>query len=671
MNILKKLLAVGGVTALVIGGIVIGGDKEDITLPYTSVIHERADIAIEQANAKPGDEITTMRDRNSKTIKVANGKFSKRIYSSKQHYLDSEDGVYKEYDLSIKDVTPEAKADPKRKWDKYVDPGEDAPKTTWFKDTPWNYTFKDSDGENYISFEALYGVGLVTHELKYNKFGTDLFVIINDKADANDLNNELSWNVHSNEEIVIEQNGSLTISNSDITVNSPWLKDANLKYYYNSIIVTLDNNVLTYALNLPDDIVYPITIDPSTTVQSVLDGMVYTISGQYGDGAGGGAHDTLTAAGVNATQLNVGQTNDFAGSGNFGVWRSHMTFPDISANIGTVSSCSLYLYLQTDMSTTDFNSILVSSKKKGALAVGWFDEFYGWTASGLYSADWLSNAMSSNGIGGAGFKPFAFTAAGLDTVESRSGDSLHVTLLSWEDVSNSEPTAHEYMVFYSSTESGKEPYISYTYSAVIPEGFTVTHIVGESDSLLCEWTCTYDGEDGFMIWQSPYGAGDSIRSDMTADITSMRIGGLNPNALYELKVGIIDSESDSTSAADSCYTLPNTPHTLITTTPNADSSRFYFDVASNPAYTNFAIMRIASPGTALSDTTYLNFTSETMVARTDSSKMITPHADSSYVWGTAADMTKINNEDTLTVAGESGRKYTWKVWALSGSVDKR
>ncbi|HUV83489.1 MAG TPA: hypothetical protein VMW53_10510, partial [archaeon] len=497
-----------------------------------------------------------LRTENAKTFKAANGKRVMRLHQTKQHYLDPEDGKYKEYDLSIKDVTPEAKADPKRKWDKYVDPGEDAPKTTWFDGKPYDYTFKDSNGDNYVSFEALYNTDLVTHELKYNKFGTDLFIIINDKADANDLNNELSWKLDSNADIVIEQDGSLVVVNSDIIIKSPWAKDADGQYI--PVSVTLHGNTLTYTISILETTAFPITVDPSTTTEAVLDGFMQATSGTYL-----GARDTTSynIGGNVGTYIRLGQF-DTGGPG-YGVNRGILSFPIAqSLNIVSISACSLYLNVEYKSDNDDFDISIVRGTQARPSVETDYTNFYGWQASGAYSVDslFVFPYVSTTGMSVDSWYAFPFTSAtGIPIINTVIGDTLHIVMLSYEDVIASAPTSAEFIDFHGSADSGKEPYLSIQYESVVPEDFTISQIAGESDSLLCEWTCSYVGEDGFRIMKSPYAVGDSIRSVMTADITAIRIGGLLPNIPYTLKVQIVDSESDSMSNADTEYTLAALP----------------------------------------------------------------------------------------------------------------
>ncbi len=874
MNPFKKLLAAGGIAALIIGSMIVGNGEEEITLPYTSVIHNRADIVIEETLAKVGDEITTLRTRQSKTIKLANGKRSLKIYSAPQHYLDSEDGVYKEYDVSVKEISQEAKTNPNRTHDKYVNPGEDAPKTRWFDGKEYDYTFINPSGDYNFTLEALYDANLVTHNMRYSKFGTDLFVVINDKADANSLSNQLSWEITGNAIAKLEANGSITFNDNDnnplFRMRKPWMRDANLRYYYNNIDVTLHGDTLTYALDIPENAVYPIVIDPSSFAVTVDDtdsvtgfmrgqsGVNYAtardgaianfisstaidigqdfITGTYyvsrglmrfdtstfrtnvtvdsityriqmttdssaldslwlkliaandsvntsyfntshynefeGWAAGSAAYSptvisdsldaelysvndtlafTFNTAGLSelnsdgttqfflvcgrdmaslvptgnetmsfdddnsylqiwytdlstiirsvlTTQVlnqedtytntrdddpyesfsvssglfKVGQDSIFSGAGmNYNTYRIFFSFPLATSNIATVSACSLYFNIFDFVNPGgDFEVEIIASFQDGDPAGSWAKDFHGWAGSGAYvtTPHFYGNVWNTSGKS-TGWNFIPFNSRGIDSLEYYASqfDTLKIALLSSRDIGNNEPTAQEHLRISNIADDA--PYLSIEYESIIPTNFTMTAL--NADTLRCTWDDIYTGEDGYRIIKTPYSGPSDYVDSVGAGVATIDIIGHDPNTLFEYKVQIIDSESDSTSTADSTYTHANIPHTLVMSSPSATTMQLVFNVASNPAYTNFAIRAIASPGTSVGDTSYVDFDNDNLMTLAGGSPMTTPDVDSTYIWGTLADAISINNNDTLTVVGDSGRKYTWQVWALSGSADKR
>jgi len=442
---LKRLLSAGGITVLAAGYALLGGNGEE---PIKEPQQKPASANIEYANAKVGDEITLLRTENAKTFKAANGKRVMRLHQTKQHYLDPEDGKYKEYDLSIKEVTPEAKADPKRKWDKYVDPGEDAPKTGWFDGEPWNYTFVDPSGDNYVSFEALYNTDLVTHELKYNNFGTDLFIIINDKADANDLNNELSWKLDSNADIVIEQDGSLVIVNSDIIIKSPWAKDAANRTI--PIIVQLNGDTLTYAISISETTAFPITVDPSTAAATAVDTDAVSgiVSGNsaasYAD-----AHDQATGAGgASATIIYVGQT---FGAPNYYVYRSLVRFStNFIGSHATIDSVKYRVQYKTDNNALGNLWVKLvaanDSVNAGYLNADHYNEFKGWVAgTNPYTATIMSDSIDVEAASVTDTLAFKFNSTGIS--ELNLTGTTQFFIVAGRDMGRQTPTGSEYAEF--------------------------------------------------------------------------------------------------------------------------------------------------------------------------------------------------------------------------------
>ena len=626
-----KLLVFGGIAALgtTIAVMQDGGEAgpEVMVLAGKTAREIHVVQSDEIVKAKPGDEIVSKRTANSKHYKVTNNTFHAEISMTDVHYLDPADGVYKEPDLTVREVTAEAKKDPRRLYDRFVDPGNGLPKTAFFETRPWDYIFYHPDGDS-VRYDALYDTQEIEAVMVYEMRTTKEYITLDSEADGS----ALSWLIETsaecelrgNEVYYTDDDGKFLFRNP-----APWAKDADGKDI--PVAVKLDHDLLTYLLDIPETAVYPITVDPSTTVQGVLDGTTESSNVVYAT-----ARNATNSTSTN-TNITVGQLwND----PNYIVNRAFLTIPlDGLPNIASVSSCSLYFYVNTDGSTDDFNFLGVSSTKKSVLATSWFNDFVGWAVSGAYSSSWLTGPLNTSTFSGVGWYGLGFTPAGEDTVVARSGDSLHVALLSWEDVNESEPTAFEYFSAYGSGEAGKEPYLSITYESVIPTDFAMTAV--DDDSITCTWTDTYIGEDGYRIIKPPYNGPVDYVDSVGANIETITIGGLDPNTLYTYKVQIIDAESDSTSAEDSEYTFPAEPGGGVVTSSATTNRRFYFTLNGNPSGTEHAAMVIDAAG----DTSFVDFSADPDTLRTFSPAIIDDLPD----WGWAQRSAIVAGDDTATV----------------------
>ncbi|MCK5603898.1 hypothetical protein KAR91_18570, partial [Candidatus Pacearchaeota archaeon] len=433
----KAWLAVAGTLGVTAVALLNGGefgtpDPERMMLLNKTVSEQHLIQSVEIIAAKPGDEIVSKRTANSKHFKVTNNTFAAKIEMHAVHYLDPEDGVYKDPDLTIKDVSAEAKADPKRTFDKYVNPGNGLPKTTWMEGFKENYTFFHPDGDS-VKYRVMFDLQEIEVALAYEMETTKEFITLDDAGDGNTL----SW--------IIETSAGTVLRGQEIYYTDdkgkflfrnpvPWAKDAAGKYI--DIDVTFNLGLLTYVLDIPGDVVYPIIVDPSTTVQAVLDGHMRTQSGRYTSGSSNeGSRDTTEATDFGAGG-DVGQT--LAGAIYWNM-RMSLLFPlPATLNIATVTAGSLYAKVESDNSTTDFDVVGVTPTVGGAVTAARFNDFDGWEATGVYSTGGkiLFDVVNTSTMSAGSYTALPFSAAGLDSVADALADTFRVLLLSAKDINN-------------------------------------------------------------------------------------------------------------------------------------------------------------------------------------------------------------------------------------------
>ena len=164
-----------------------------------------------------------------------------------------------------------------------------------------------------------------------------------------------------------------------------------------------------------------------------------------------------------ATRDDASGSNDSSGgpqvgqATGFNVHRGylHFTIPALTS----CTSCYLYMYGDTDNSTTDFQIMAYLGEwADNPSSVKW-DEFDGWEASGAYTGTTfipVGTWSSSDFV--VGWNALEFSGDGLAAVLAASESTLKIALISKEDVDDSEPTDNEYVSF-EGVASGTPPYL--------------------------------------------------------------------------------------------------------------------------------------------------------------------------------------------------------------------
>ena len=313
-----------------------------------------------------------------------------------------------------------------------------------------------------------------------------------------------------------------------------------------------------------------------TESEAIRDGRIAPASSNYS-----AVRDT-TAGYTNANMVSVGQTKQSETF--YSVKHSFFQFP-LPELMSSVLACTLYVYGSDNQSTTDFEIYIHGANAyRPLLANPDYINFNGRRTGQAHNGTVLNDTWNSSSYS-ATWNQIIFNAAGLDSMEATGPDTLAVAMISKEDFDNSAPTGNEYVVFESSSEAGKEPYISFSYVGASPAGFAITAV--DSDTLRLKWDDNTADEDSFLVRNSGTGAWIAA---VDADVDSLRLGGLDINTSYsfliEVKGGIGDGlQSD----ADSCYTDAAVPGKPTLTGLTNVLYKFVLDVSSNPAYTEFAI----------------------------------------------------------------------------------
>jgi len=533
MNVTFRKLLAAGMIAGVAATMAVQEENRDSTIDLTP----RREMLLRKA----GEEIVSLRTKNSQVFKGENGKFVRRIYAGKKFYFDKDELKYKEYDFTKRGISALARLNPFRDHDEYIRIGNHA--VTWFKDRPHDYKFIRDDG-HYVKYTALFDTAGISIETRPMPEGVKQNIYLNDER----AGTVLKWIIDTNADS-IENNGEEIIFRSVdgkilFRTNNPVAWDKNGK----SIVVnsTVSGDTLVYSVVLPADFEYPITVDPSTTITATNYTRLYSPRSTSYTTARDATSGTESAA-----DLGVGQAYPIGGT-DYLVYRTALMFDLTSTdpNMISIDSASLYLSGQSDKSTTDFDAFVIASNQQGSPSGDWFNDFYGWQTSGTYSPDTLSNAWNSVSYSDD-WNEFVFNSTGLDSIESNWGDTLRVFLISGEDIVSSAPTDYEFVVFNGATYS-PEPYLSITYtvpSINAPTDFLLTPI--SNDSMKVSWTGNTSNWDSLGLRNY---SDDTTIAYLNKSANVDTVTGLNPYTKYVLYAHGDSSGITADSAPDSLWT---------------------------------------------------------------------------------------------------------------------
>ncbi len=544
-----------------------------VKLDHMNSAQKDSVVAHEIRTAAKGKEIVSLRKLNSRVVKVDEGKFQATISTLPMNYLDDADSTYKPIDLTPKDVHELAKNDPLRKFDKYIFAGNY--RAGWYKQKPHDVSlYKD---EYSISYTALFDTTEIPTKTEYRTDGVKQTYTFTDAGSVQDL----KWLMSSNTIKQKAEDGSITFADSigKILFVSPAPTAWDARYIPILVTVTISGDTLIYVTNIPENAVYPITVDPTTVMYNVPD--INHYAGYYGADA-----TYLIARNADTADAPVGPSvGQTYSAPDYYIRRSYFLFETSGIPDGAVpTSATLCLgVLTTDSDDTGFNVHLVNGTMSGTPATTWYNDFDNWASSGTYSVTNLMTPVASSTWAVNDSVKFTLNAAGLAAISLT--DTTKYAVLSSRDITPTTPTGYEYLTF--ETPAGYYLQVTYSLPPIAPTDFANTGAT--TTTLSYSWADASSDELGFKIKNA---GGDTITvATSAAGAVADTVEGLGINTRHGLRVFAFNAEGWSV-PSDSVvtYTLANPPtswnFTNVGVTGTVDVG---FNANSNPATTQFAV----------------------------------------------------------------------------------
>lgn len=408
-------------------------------------------------------EIISERTRNAKVFDLGNGQRQAKVYSCPIHYKDVQ-GKFRNIDLSKRKKFTSDPLFPKYKHE--INAGNY--RLHFDNKKPWNYRMEV--GDSWIEYKALFEESdNLLFKVGTSKVGVKESIILKNKLAPTIL----IWRIERyGNTIYIPDPIAIDAEGNDVPISVEW-KDDNL----------------IYQLDV-QNAVYPVIIDPTTEVEASSDGTLYGKNAIYSL-----SRDADFSHGQTLVTWDVGQTPT-----TFYVSRSFCSFQ--IPTMTSISSCSLFLEGNWNVSTDEFNIYIHTSTYAPPISYDDYNDFDGWRPGQTHNGTVLNNLWNSADFSND-WNEIVFNQAGLDAVFAKKGDTLKLTLISEEDFNNSEPTNLEQLKFESSTTVDKEPYLSFTYS----------NDTSEENKYNVRWDGTYkwDGTQGWddtLPWDKTLSWGD-------------------------------------------------------------------------------------------------------------------------------------------------------------------
>lgn len=376
-------------------------------------------------------ELVSERTENAKVWSLGGNKRQAKVFSAPIHFRDI-DGKFKSIDAKVKRKMIDAKLFSKYEYEDTAGNYH----AQFNKDKPWNYRFVV--GDKWIEYEALFEESdSVKIEVETSHVGVkETITLIDDKAPT-----VFEWRFTSNG----------LMPNPAVA----WDANSNPVFVNESIV----GDTIRYEVDTKDA-VYPITVDPTTSVKATNDGYVIN------EGNANVSYTTVrnsTSGTLQSIPWFIGQRYELYEAQNY--YRVDRSFGSFAIpNMTTLTAASLFLEGYSDYSTIDFEIYIHTSTYSTPKVVGDFDVFNGWQASGAYNGTVLNNAWNSSSYSAA-WNEIVFNAAGRTAILAKKNNTFKMAAISKEDYNNSAPTGPEMVQFEHHGVTGKEPYLSITYTA--------------------------------------------------------------------------------------------------------------------------------------------------------------------------------------------------------------
>jgi len=269
---------------------------------------------------------------------------------------------------------------------------------------------------------------------------------------------KLSWTLETNATVVwneSEQKLTFKGANSAYMFDTPkptaW--DSNRKDV--KIDATFVKDVLTYVVTFDGSDVFPVIVDP-TSVTATGDGSAYGPPDTNSDVARDSDGSSYFTSWYVGTYLSATYYKYYRGFGSFAI-------PNMSA----LNSATFMFYGMSNSSIVDFEIYLHTSTYTAPVSADDFIVFDGRRAAMTHNGTILNDVWNSNGFA-LDWNTIYFNAAGLAAILAKKNSTFKMAAISKRDYIFTTPEDEEYVVFYGSGTSGKEPYLSITFT---PPGF--------------------------------------------------------------------------------------------------------------------------------------------------------------------------------------------------------
>ena len=393
----------------------------------------------ERENAKAGEEVTTFRELTHKVRKGATPtELVAEVSPYPLHWYDEQDSVWRDIDLTVKDINPLAKINPLKKIDKYIHAGNWC--AGWNDSKPHDYTFIRDDIE--VKYTALFDTTetlRITTTPQWNGIKQTITVGQADSAIT------LSWALDTNADTVELVDGEAVFRDGEgaerFRIARPTAFDAVMRSI--AVSYSLDGDTLTLEVSYPEAVTWPVAIDPTTAISAA--------SGTQGRLMAG---DATYLTGRAQTTADFYDSNLFLGQDKQGsdeyVMRQSVIFntsflaeTDVvdSATIRTTLSDNQYLHI-----SSHFRIYVVEATfSDTTFAAGWLNDFVGWASgSGVYMVTPLGDSLYTGSYAKNDSMFIGLNTAGKGLIDKNGYTKF--MLISNRDLLAIEPSNREFAV---------------------------------------------------------------------------------------------------------------------------------------------------------------------------------------------------------------------------------